>query len=932
MSLPSGTAILDRVDGWGDLVDRAIATGSHRHVGRIGEWSGFEWQATLKDLDGLSKGADAYYDRPTIGPAYALWYHARRVNPLVRQLERIVRDTYQRGHERVEVVDLGAGTGAVAWAAALVAAAIGELDGEPPRVVVHEVESSPLMTATADSLWETLGEELDAFGFVERIPQPVSWPFATITSDAPTWLLASFLLDHTDKNRAEEMAKALHRVVDRCRAEGVVFTVTSSKRQIANSVIDQLESDHQWEGQTRKAPLRWHGPMRHTAAVRRALYTSVGLGSSPLLDKPPRFDGDTLSVREARRPLGDQRQLFTSDVWMQLTDEQQQAVEADPSQSVLVLGAAGSGKSIVLVERLARLVTRTPVGAPRRVLVTTFNNDMLSQLARWLRERLDHEGIGFHYRNHDGYHVFSDVGSGHDDIELLNWDKAPTRLADIHLDGAADDPTWQHYAEIETQRLLANDSRFARLDSTDRAAQPAFQLDELKRVIYGLGALTRDGYETTPRRGRGRAIGTNQKDLVWAVAQSTRPHRYTARRIKMLERARAGTLPHDYTDVYVDEVQDFTPSDIECLLAMHDGTGAAFYAGDETQALHLGLSYGRPRPVRDTWVQGRIVRLEGSHRLPIPIARCVRTLAEAARAIRRANGQADDDISSPDSRKASVIGVRPILVVGDQNHLATQIRLIADTYSGYLEAEVGDHRITVLESDRTLASAIGTPRIESTTVMKIKGLERGMVVWSARRAPNRAAEALETAYTAMTRTSCLLVLAVDPDDLPDSHLEVIRQLDRGHVLRWDGAAERWWTEVIARSSLPIEPSDDTRTAPPPAETPPMPDRPPVRTPAVLSPPSTARRDWDAGQPCDRHDLEWCTLCKPRNLPGGVYTTSGRSAAFHKTPTCPALVSGQHLVVTSGASAAPIETVALESAIAMDKFPCLICFPATRGKL
>jgi len=929
MSLPDRTAILERVGEWSELVDRAIATGVHRHVGRIGEWDTFEWQASLDELLKLSSSTDAYYDRPTIGPAYALWYHARRVNPLVSQLERIVRLADERRHPQVDVVDLGAGTGAVAWAAALVAGAVVELGHEPPQVVVHEVESSPLMTATADSLWETLGEELDAFGYVDRVPQPVSWPLAEVDSDAPVWLLASFLLDHTDKHRAEEMAKSLHRVVDRCGAEGVVFTVTRSKLGIATSAIDQLEQDHEWEGRRRQASLQWEGLMAHTAATRRELYTSFGLGDSGLLKNSPTFDGDSLSVREATRPVGAQAALFASDAWMALTDEQEDAAGIDFDQSVLALGAAGSGKSIVVIERLARLVTRRTVGAPRRILVTTFNNDMVSQLARWLEERLTHEGLPYKRRRNDGHIIFSEIGSGRDTIELLNWDKAPTRLLHIKAGGVAAG-SWRKRAEKEVQRLRLDRDRFGRIGQDDRVADAEFLRAEQSRVVYGLGALTRVEYETVERTGRGRAIGPVQREFAWEVMDSVGPDVFLARRIAMLELARAGELPRLFTDIYVDEVQDFTPSDIECLLAMHDGTGAVLYAGDEAQALHLGLSYRRPRPVHGTWVQGRIVRLEGSHRLPVPIARCVGPLVDAAIELRIAARQSADDLSPPNSRKASVIGVRPVLVVGDEEHLAAEIRRIVETYRGYLEAEFGSDRITVCESDPSLTKAIGTPRIESATVMGIKGLERGMVVWSARRPPTNSDEALETAYTVMTRTSCLLVLAVDPEDLPAAHLDVIRHLERDHVMRWDQRAEAWWKRVVLRSESPAE-------KPPPDAPTPVPDPGPDAGGDGASESATTSSSneagwWDEGEECPRHELGWCSLCKPRDLPKVVRVTRGKSDAFHKTATCPALVSGQRLVEAAGGTAADIETVALETAISLDKFPCLVCFPGSKGKL
>lgn len=54
--------------------------------------------------------------------------------------------------------------------------------------------------------------------------------------------------------------------------------------------------------------------------------------------------------------------------------------------------------------------------------------------------------------------------------------------------------------------------------------------------------------------------------------------------------------------------------------------------------------------------------------------------------------------------------------------------------------------------------------------------------------------------------------------------------------------------------------------------------------------------------------------------------------FAEPATCPALVSGQRVVEAAGGTAADIETVAIETAISMDKFPCQVCFPGSKGKL
>ena len=107
-------------------------------------------------------------------------------------------------------------------------------------------------------------------------------------------------------------------------------------------------------------------------------------------------------------------------------------------------------------------------------------------------------------------------------------------------------------------------------------------------------------------------------------------------------------------------------------------------------------------------------------------------------------------------------------------------------------AEAGSDRVTILEPDRALKNAL--PDAETSTVKKIKGLERGLVVWSSRIAPDVETEALEVAYTAMTRASCLLIIAVDPSELPHSNRQVLQALDGGYLSPWDSEAQRWWNK------------------------------------------------------------------------------------------------------------------------------------------
>lgn len=89
--------------------------------------------------------------------------------------------------------------------------------------------------------------------------------------------------------------------------------------------------------------------------------------------------------------------------------------------------------------------------------------------------------------------------------------------------------------------------------------------------------------------------------------------------------------------------------------------------------------------------------------------------------------------------------------------------------------------------------------------------------------------------------------------------------------------------------------------------------------------------WTAGAICEDDGIAFCHRCRPRDFPPLVFITSGGSA-FHRTPTCELLASGQDRVAQRGGSPAVPEQVAVHVAIGLDRFPCQGCFPEERGRV
>ena len=126
------------------------------------------------ELWSLSSGGDADYDNAGIGRMYASWYHLRRV----RGAFEILRPRLLAGRP-ITVLDLGCGTGAVAWALGMLGLQVRYLG----------VDSSRPMLTWARGLWDV---------FRESCPECDTVDAQWIQGDAISSLLDGSLGDEAD--------------------------------------------------------------------------------------------------------------------------------------------------------------------------------------------------------------------------------------------------------------------------------------------------------------------------------------------------------------------------------------------------------------------------------------------------------------------------------------------------------------------------------------------------------------------------------------------------------------------------------------------------------------------------------------------------------------------------------------------------------------
>lgn len=794
-------------------LDRVLAGGLVR-LHTASAWSTHELDRSLDDALKLSRHSDACYDRPSTGWAYAAWYHGRRVHDALRLLAPVVA----RRTGTLAVVDLGAGTGATLWALTALVAAAARASVPLPRLHVVAVDASEPMVTAAEALWDHLRRSqpfADAALAVDARFELASWtdlPSLALPAADARWLVGGYLFDESDRRRGRALGELLVDGAIAAGAEEVHLVGSRGKTAIAERVGQVLDA----RGWARLPPEPgtgvWAGPLAAVAAHRRAAYRDVprALGVPDTTWTWPHEVPTFLRFRDrgARDELFRPRRRDG----VVLDDEQERAASPDGRLTAIV-GAAGSGKSRVLVERVVRTVERRPRrDGPAKVVVTTFNVAMVDQLATWLDERLPSTTLRrWRHLDRDGIHTFSDPGEAEgSSILVLNWDKVPSRLLGVPA-GASQ----LSRPAIDRALVRAGIDPATLGEPQRRVVSPELVEAELHRVMYGLRTWhDRSAYLAVDRRGRRTPLNAAQRELVWQAATGSGVRTWSHYRIDGLERARAlhaaGRLPR-YTDLFLDECQDMTPADFELASLLVVDPDRIVVAGDEAQSLHLGASYQRPGhveipsrarvaggPAYRRWL---VHRLAGSYRLPIRVCECVQPLARHLDRDRRRLG-GDHDVGLPEARRPAVLGVRPIVL--SAANAVEVLPAVLGAYRRTLDAvEPSCREITVAEGTFPLepvrAAAPPGYRVGSASMLAIKGLERACVIWSTA-GPIRSHECeVEWAYTIVTRTRCLAVIVVDPAATPDERAGVVRLLRADRLLCWDAAAEDALMAVRARA-------------------------------------------------------------------------------------------------------------------------------------
>ncbi|WP_275787465.1 3'-5' exonuclease [Pararhizobium gei] len=359
-----------------------------------------------------------------------------------------------------------------------------------------------------------------------------------------------------------------------------------------------------------------------------------------VLSKPAPIDATPVSHPDAQRRfriLDGHEELAAAldqpfEKWAVFLHPSQRAlVEKDFNGPVRVIGSAGTGKTIVALHRVTRILRGDPEA---RVLLTTFSEPLASALKRKL-------GV-----------LFADEPTLGERVVVASFEQAASEL----------------YALMTGRKayLIGRDNLRAMLrdvaeDANLKRYTPQFLLSEWEHVIDAWQIDSADAYAVVPRMGRKNRLGANQREELWSIFDNVRKQ---VRAKAMMTEADLFTVvtghfsakdQKPYTHVVVDEAQDLGVAELRFLQAIAPPhADALFFAGDIGQRIFqqpfswkgLGID-----------VRGRSFTLKVNYRTSHQIRRMADLLLPAS--VRDVDGEEDD-------RKGTVSvfeGLDPVVVI-----------------------------------------------------------------------------------------------------------------------------------------------------------------------------------------------------------------------------------------------------------------------------
>jgi len=760
----------------------------------------------------LVRGRDLCYDRLNTALTYSLWYHPRRINTF---LSFFVDKLIELSGQKIELFDLGAGTGAVQWAILLTAYGLKKRGLQPPKIRIINIDTSPFMLYfNKDYLWKHFLKQYPFSSEEVQIEYNVnSWNNENDLESSNTFIASSYLFDSSDNK--EKIKDDFIEIVNQYSPSTLLLLTSKNKSHYLNSLLPEFKELGYMEEEKANNKLLFNQPLSYINALRQELKTEyhdiAPLNNRSTWQDPSHF-GIILSKKQSEISLSTHTRIENIDLFnppitirkkVSLNEKQKRAARYSNSPSV-VIGPAGCGKSIVISEKVLNTVKHHSYDPNLKILITTFNKSLISQLSNWLSDVLDstkfrRTGVKFFFKD-----------SNLPNIILLHFDILPLRIGGVPAWGLVNEQT--HVNLMNKIINTLKNQHLTLIEDNPTIFNPNFLLEEYHRVIYGLEIgvkSSRDIYLDAKRIGRGRKPrlerNSPKRQLVFSILEryartifKEKIPSFTLRRQYFKSKLESDQITVKYDYIFVDEFQDCTKADFRIFNLLLTNPNHITIAGDLAQAVQIGKTAKIPR-FDNMGRRSPYNRLEGSYRLPVRVSEAIKPISEAIKI--STNNEEGAGIITP--YKGSPPGSRPIVVYASTlEAIAGKISDIFNTYSIY-----DIRQATILEKDYQLKKALNQLGIktETDTILRLKGLEKRCIIWSTRAGIEYEKEVFEFVYTILSRTSAILIIALSEKSLP-IFKPVIGKFNPNRLILWDRETESKFATFC--KSIEIEPNVD----------------------------------------------------------------------------------------------------------------------------
>lgn len=791
------------------VIDECIKLSASKYVRANSTFDNFSFDLNIcnKEALNLVNGVDLYYDRPGTALSYALWYQGRRINMLLPYLLDLISSN--KHQDKIEIFDLGAGTGAVQFSIGLILKAFNIYGIKAPVIKVVNIDSSGIMLEYSKTyLWASF---ISHFGEVLGMTPYYSvnsWVNKSDIKLSNPWLIASYLFDSSDN--FDDLTSDFTDLISQIQPDKIILisSAQTKKRQFLLHISNNLLAEYEMKWME-KNPL-YSGTMHSVYNARKWIKDNcnVNLSTVPTWDERS-FIGAILAKKNTRLNLDfdeslNDVHLYNPSIVVRrevILNDNQNIAAIDDGRPTIITGPAGCGKSIVVTERVLNILKnaiKTQQINKVKILLSTFNKELKIYLIKWIQELLERDNIDYATTNEYDTGITL-KGSNVQNITFLHFDILPTKIW-----RKVDDLTYPfhgyklqfdsyHFEVIKKIITEVKLSENITSSEFDNILNPAYIFDEYHRVIYGLQLWNKEDYLTGERKGRPRLQKSGvRRNLIWKVVtqylkfiEENKMSSIYTRRHKLLKKIEEENSPFTgiFSHVFVDEFQDCTQAEYKIFYGLLEDNNNLILAGDYAQAIHLGSSADIPRVDNDGERMRNIRKhqLIGSYRLPMNISRAIKPISQSLKDF------SNDDIDIITPYKGAPPGVRPILLYAQNDQdMAIKVLDVIDRYKSY-DIINDSQKITILEKDNALYSALIKEKhniAETDTILRIKGMEKTVVLWSTKIVIPDKDEINNFVYTILTRTTCILIIAIF-DDIIDEYWNIINQIPESLRIVWD---------------------------------------------------------------------------------------------------------------------------------------------------